>query len=36
MWLIWTAGDADICPQETPDMKIQAVPIMRGRSIRIR
>ena len=23
-------------PQEKPDMKIQAVPIMRGRNIRIR
>ena len=29
-------GDAGICPQETPDMKIQAVPVMRGRNIRIR
>ena len=36
MWQIWTAGDADICPQETPDMKIQAVLILRGSGIRIR
>ena len=35
MWLIWTAGDAGICPQETPGMIIQSVPIMRGRGIRI-
>ena len=35
IWLIWTAGDAGICPQETPGMIIQSVPIMRGRGIRI-
>jgi hypothetical protein len=29
-------GGCRYLPQETPDMKIQAVPIMRGRNIRIR